>query len=142
MGVWDDIDITNLNEGEEEKNEKLQKLLSKSHGRLVAHYMASVNLSGRSLSEETKKKMSKSRTGHVWSPNTHDKLKKSARKRMKPISQFNLDGNWIRDFNGLAEMHDELKLNKRNVQNVCNNWETNSLKGSKECGGFIWKYKN
>jgi hypothetical protein len=99
-------------------------------------------LKGRLLSEETKKKMSESRMGHGWSEETLKKLSQSARKRMKPISQFDLNKNWIKDFNGLAEMYDELKLNKRAVQLVCNNWKNNAQRGSKQCGGYIWKYKN
>lgn len=98
-------------------------------------------LKGQVLSEETKKKMSESRMGHGWSDEAIENLKKAARKRSNPISQYDLNGKWIKDFTGLAEMYDELGLNKRNVQIVCNNWKNNSEKGSRQCGGFIWKYK-
>ena len=101
----------------------------------------SKTLKGRPIPENVKKKMSKSRMGHGWSQKTLKKMSESARKRMKPISQFDLHGNWIKDFNGLAEMHDEIGLDKRGVQIVCNNWRDNTEKGSKQCGGFIWKYK-
>jgi hypothetical protein len=110
------------------KSEDVKKKISKT-------------LKGRPLSEETKQKMSESKMGHGWSEETIDKLKTSARKRMIPISQYDLDGNLIKDFGGLAEMYDELGLNKRAVQLVCNNWRDNTERGSKQCGGFIWKYK-
>lgn len=142
MSVWDNINFNDFNGEEPIENEKLKKLLKRSHGQLVNAHLSSVNYSGRKLSEETKKRMSESRKGHGWSDVAFNKLKESARKRMIPISQFDLEGNWIKDFAGLAEMHDELGLNKRNVQMVCNNWKDNNEKGSKQCGGFIWKYKN
>jgi hypothetical protein len=101
----------------------------------------SKKLKGRPLLEQTKKKMSESRMGHGFSDETLNKMKKSARKRSNPISQYDLNGNWVRDFAGLAEMNEILGLNKRNVQIVCNNWKNNSENGSRKCGGFIWKYK-
>lgn len=98
-------------------------------------------LKGRKLSDETKQKMSESRMGHGWSDETIEKLKKAARKRCTPILQFDLSGNFIKEWSGLAEIHDELGFNKRAIQVVCNNYRDKIEKGSKQSKGFIWKYK-
>jgi len=101
----------------------------------------SVKLKGRKLSTETCQKMSESRIGLVHSNETINKLKSSARKRCTIISQYDLNENWIMDWNGLVFINEELGLNKRSVQLVCNFYRDNLTKGSKQCGGYIWKYK-
>ena len=101
----------------------------------------SKKLKGRKLPKETCEKMSKSRMGHGWSGETIDKLKTAARKRCVPISQFDLDGNWIKDWDGFIYVNEALGLTTRSIQLVCNYYRDNLTKGSKQCGGFIWKYK-
>jgi hypothetical protein len=101
----------------------------------------SKKLIGRKLPKETCEKMSRSRMGHGWSEETIDKLKTSARKRCIPISQFDLDGNWIKDWDGFIYVNETLGLTTRSIQLVCNYYRDNLTKGSKQCGGFIWKYK-
>jgi hypothetical protein len=103
------------------KSEEVKKKISKS-------------LKGKPLTEETKKKMSESRMGHGWSEETIDKLKKSARKRMRPVMQYDLDGNFIKEWGGFAEIVDELGLQKSGIYACCNNKINKSQ-------GFIWKYK-
>lgn len=103
----------------------------------------SKTLLGRKLSKDTCEKMSKSRIGHSWSEKSIQKLKKAAQKRCVPVSKFTLDGIWIEDFIGLAEAALSIQqINGRNIQKVCNYYRDGLKKGSKQCGGFIWKYKN
>jgi hypothetical protein len=101
----------------------------------------SKKLKGRKLPKETCEKMSQSKMGHGWSEETIDKLKTAARKRCVPISQFDLDGNWIKDWDGFIYVNETLGLTTRSIQLVCNYYRDNLTKGSKQCGGFIWKYK-
>lgn len=67
MGVWDDIDMSNFDGGENESNEKLSKILKRSHNQLVADYdrseWAKNNLTGLTHTEETKKKLSEAHKG-------------------------------------------------------------------------------
>jgi hypothetical protein len=102
----------------------------------------SKTLSGRKLSTDTCNKMSESRTGLKHSSQTIKKLEKAAQKRCVAVSQFTLDGVWIKDFIGLKEAGESIgKENGRPIQLVCNYYRDKFSKGSKQCGGFIWKYK-
>ena len=101
----------------------------------------SIALKGRKLPKITCNKMSQSRMGREWNDDTINKFKNSARKRCDVISQFDLDGNWIQDWNGFIYVNESLGLNTRAIQLVCNYYRDNLTTGSKQCGGFIWKYK-
>jgi len=76
MSIWDKIDISNFNEGDEENNEKLKELLSKSHGQLVGNYFRKIANTGRKLSDDSKQKISQKRKGMVFSKEHSDNLKK------------------------------------------------------------------
>ena len=58
------------------------------------------------------------------------KLKKS-----KPIVQFDLNGNFIREFNSAVEVEKELGIKRPNLCHACRG-------RVKTLGGFKWKYKN
>ena len=86
--------------------------------------------------------MSESRMGHGFSKKTIKKLKDAAQKRCVPISQFYLDGRWKKDWIGLKEAAEYYDMkNCRAIQLVCNYYRDKLTKGSKQCKGFIWKYK-
>ena len=56
-------------------------------------------------------------------------------KKSISVSQFNLDGNLIRDFGSAREASRITGINGGNIRNV--------LRGFKKtAGGYIWKYKN
>jgi len=102
----------------------------------------SKKLLGRELPIETREKMSESRTGKTHSKKTIKKLEKSAQKRCVPISQFYLDGRWKKDWIGLKQAAEHYNMqNGRAIQLVCNYYRDKLTKGSKQCKGFIWKYK-
>lgn len=102
---------------------------------------------GKKLSLEIRNKISKSHIGKVFSEETKAKmrkpkteshilnLKKADRSKLyKNIIQYDLDGNFIREWNGIITASKELKIGANNI-NSC-------LKGKyKSSGGFIWKYK-
>jgi hypothetical protein len=95
----------------------------------------SEKLKGRKLPKETCDKMSKSRMGHGWSDSALNNLKNSARKRCRPVLQYDLSGNFIKEWEGFAYIVDELKLSKSSIYANCKG-------NTKQSQGFIWKYKN
>jgi hypothetical protein len=103
----------------------------------------SKKLKGRKLPKETCEKMSKSRTGLKHSQQTIKKLENAQQKKCAVISQFTLDGIWIKDWLGFKSPAEELFEwpNGRSIQMVCNYYRDKLTKGSKQSGGFIWKYK-
>jgi hypothetical protein len=111
------------------KSEKHKKKISKT-------------LKGREIPIDTREKMSESRTGKTHSKKTIKKLEKAAQKRCVPISQFYLDGRWKKDWIGLKQAAEHYNMqNGRAIQLVCNYYRDKLTKGSKQCKGFIWKYK-
>lgn len=116
---WDTLAI--LQKGYEKSEEHKQKI--------------SETLTGRTLSDETKQKMSQSRMGHGWSDEAIENLKKGARKRCRPVLQFDLDGNFIKEWDGFAHIVDELKVSKSPIYACCKGY-------TKKAHNFIWKYKD
>jgi hypothetical protein len=103
----------------------------------------SKKLKGRKLPNTTRKKMRENRIGKKHSITTIQNIKKSAQKKCKIISKFTLDGIWVEDFIGLSEAGKSIsQKNGRAIQLVCNYYRDNLSKGSKQCAGFIWKYKD
>ena len=52
----------------------------------------------------------------------------------KPVIQYNLDGNFIKEWKSLADIHRELGFKKSSISKCC-------LGKQKTAYGFIWKYK-
>jgi group I intron endonuclease len=52
----------------------------------------------------------------------------------KPVLQYDLQDNFIKEWNGLVEAAKILNINKTGISN-------NLIGDSKSCGGFMWKYK-
>ena len=78
---------------------------------------------GKHLSEEHKKKISEVRTGLY---NT---------KKSKPVLQFTLDGEFIREWPSTREIERQLGYKNTAISNCCN-------QKTKSSYGFIWKYKD
>ena len=55
--------------------------------------------------------------------------------KLKPVFQFDLEGNFIKEFFSAKEAGDLLGCSRANIQNVCNG-------RSKTAKKFKWKYKN
>jgi hypothetical protein len=65
------------------------------------------------------------------------KMKESIRKHydsiLKPVNQYDLDGNFIKQWKSSVDASKELKINNSNINLVC--------KGiRKKAGGFMWRY--
>lgn len=99
---------------------------------------------GMPHTEETKQKMSLSAMGHKrtvgqkHSQETKDKIKAIRKERnacCKPILQYDLEGNFIKEWRSARDVERELNIGHSNIATCC--------KGKKKtCGEFKWEYKN
>lgn len=84
-----------------------------------------------SRSKECRERISESHKGKKMSDTTKLILLESTR---KPISQFDLDNNFVRDWNGVRDCASKLNIDHCGI--------TRCLKAhQKQYNGFIWKYK-
>ena len=82
--------------------------------------------------EEQRQEISKNLTGRPVSDETRRKI---GDKNSKSILQLSKDGKLIREFKSAPEAALELNLSRTGINNCCNGL-------SKSSGGFIWKYKD
>lgn len=82
-------------------------------------------------SEATKKKMSDSAKGKVFKKETRKKLSDS---KKKPVYQYDLSGNFIKEFDCAIQAADTLGINRGNLCSCCRNV-------SKSAGGYFWSYE-
>jgi len=60
----------------------------------------------------------------------------SSKDKLKPIIQFDLNGNFIREWGSIKEASKSLKINQGNISSVCR-----KKYGYKSASGFIWRFK-
>jgi hypothetical protein len=107
-------------------------------------------MTGRKQSEEEKQKRNKSRKGYVHSEETKQKIseshkgKKTSKEHLeklykgqilansKPITQYSLDGTFIKDWQSATIAAKELGVHFSSIRNCVQN-------RTKSSGGFIWK---
>lgn len=96
----------------------------------------STSKKGQKLSEETCKKLSEVRKGRpcTWgSTISKSKTGTPNSKTWKPVDQYDLQGNFLKRYPGVAVAKKETGINTI-YSNLCGD--------SKTAGGFIWKYPN
>jgi group I intron endonuclease len=98
----------------------------------------SKSMTGKKASLETKQKMSQSKKGHpMYNNEWKEKMKQKtwvSGTSSKPIIQFDLDGNFIKEYVSCAEAKKALNTTSVSINNV--------LTGiSKTAHGYKWKYK-
>lgn len=82
------------------------------------------------ISEETRQKLSEISKSRV---RTDEWKQKIAQSNSKGVCQFDLEGNFIQEFNGAKTAADVLGIQRTSIVNV--------LTGkSKTAGGFVWRY--
>lgn len=54
----------------------------------------------------------------------------------KPVLQYDLNGNFIREWPSLAKVYEELGIHKSDISDCCKGRKV------KTAGGFVWKFKN
>jgi hypothetical protein len=93
----------------------------------------SESMKGKTHSEETKKKISKTLKGKYIGEKSYWYGKHHI-ERQKPILQFTKDGEFIRDWDSIIQVSKELNINSSHICSCC--------KGRKKSAyGFIWRYK-
>jgi len=86
---------------------------------------------GRKMSKEAKLKMSKSKLGKKQSNETKQKISKAF---SKPIIQYDLYNNYIKEWKSAAEVQRKIKINSGHIRECCR-------KERKTAGGFKWSNK-
>lgn len=115
----------------EEHRKKIgESLKGKKHSEETKEKM-SKKATGRKYSEESKKKMSESKKGKKFSEEKKINMKG---KRCKPILQYDLGGNFIKEWLSFKEIKDILNLNNSSICLCCKNIQ-------KTAYGYKWKYK-
>jgi hypothetical protein len=141
--VWD-----NLQDYEIKKDKRIwKKQCGSNFTKVVLQYDLDGNLikEWKSVSEINKKLKikpdkccrgeAKSAGGFIWRYKDGwfdlglDKLDEQSRQ----VSQYDLSGNWLRDFDSIKEASELNNINDGNIGSCC-------LGKSKSAGGFIWRY--
>lgn len=90
---------------------------------------------GTKASEETRKKFSLQRRGHLNSMYGKNHTIETKKKMSIPVLQFDMQGNLINEFYGAADASQKTGIHRQTIVGV--------LKGrGKTAGGYIWKYKD
>lgn len=82
-------------------------------------------------SDETKQKMSNSAKGRKVDNSSKEKM---ARSKNKPVYQYDLNGNFIKQYESAIQAADNLGINRGNLCSCCRNVVKNA-------GGYFWSYK-
>ena len=146
MSVWDDIDMSGFG-SEQEPNEKLEKLLKRSHGQLVNNYMSSLRGKGRKLTKEAKIKLSNSKKGMVFTKEHKDSLKKSKLKHKITKEQI-LDSQSKFEFNKDRAEYLGITFNTyKSIAKFHGVYQTNDMESMGRINGMkaahpilVWKY--
>lgn len=146
MSVWDDIDMNGLG-SEYEPNEKLEKLLKRSHGQLVNNYMSSVRGKGRKLTEEAKQKLSKAKKGMVFTKEHKESLEKAKLKHKISKEQI-LEANSKFEFNSDRAKYMGMTVNTfKSIAKHHGVYQTNDMESMGRINGMkaahpilVWKY--
>lgn len=97
-------------------------------------------MNGRKFSEEHRKNLSLGRKGMVLSEKHRKNLSEALKgryneKNCKVVLQFDLKGNFIREWPSTMEIHRQLGYDSGCIQKCCNN-------KYKQSYGYKWKYKD
>lgn len=106
---------------------------------------------GRTVSIETRKKMSDRQTAHIRDPLTQARMTETSkvktmfendyidigRKNRKCVDQFNIDGTYIITFKSIASAAKNSNTHHSSISNCCLGKRT-----VYSSGGFIWRYSD
>lgn len=126
--------ISLKNKGKKRNKEFCENLSKRFLGHKVSsetRLKLSIANKGKKLSEETKLKMSKNSNRLKMSESNKQKLIKV---NSKIVLQYDLDGNFIKEWCSVMEASRQLKLNNKNISSVCTGKR-------KKTGEYKWKYK-
>lgn len=92
---------------------------------------------GYKHTKETIEKIIKGRRGSHHSEKSKQKQSKAKDSVKKPVLQFDLQGNFIKEWESICSIQRELGFDKSCISAVALNY-----RNRKKAYGFIWKYKN
>ena len=72
---------------------------------------------------------------HKYNNNYGTKNERQAEKMSKPVLQFDLLGNFIKEWPSMMKVYEELGIHQGNISSCCSG-------NRKSAGGYLWKYKN
>lgn len=107
------ISIASLNQSQESRDKRIK------------------TCTGKKASEETKLKLSEIMKNR---PQKMDIIRLMHEKTRKPVLQFDLNGNFIKEWYSMMDAIRETGISKHYIQLCCNNKKENH-------NGFIWKFK-
>jgi group I intron endonuclease len=129
--------ISNSNKGKSHSEQTRLKLSIVNKGKTRSEKSVKKQIESRKNNNkpwhttETREKMSEAAKGRKFSKYSIEKMKLS---RYKPIIQYDLEGNFIKEWLGASQVRDKLGYNQSNITGVCNGLR-------KTHKNFIWKYK-
>lgn len=110
-------------------NPETHPLKGKGHSDATKKIL-SEKLKGRKVSEKTRERLREMATGRVF---TEDRKRKISDSKKKPIFQFTLTGDFIREYESQKEA-----VELTGIKSIYD-----ALTGrNKHAGGFLWKFKN
>jgi predicted AAA+ superfamily ATPase len=84
---------------------------------------------------ESKEKMSNAVKKSFSNIEIIEKLSTIKNKIKRPLYQFDMNGNFIKEWDSVSRIKRELNFDRKTIKQVCNGVY-------KQAYGFIWKYKN
>lgn len=89
---------------------------------------------GKHHTQETKDKISASKTGKPGHPMSEENKKKLSERSSKPVLQYTLDGEFIKEWKSATDAAREYNTHASDISGCCND----KIKTS---NGFIWRHK-
>jgi group I intron endonuclease len=145
-GDWSKVLFCDLHDrGGGPRSEETKQKISKSNiGRIVSidtREKKRISMLGKTASLNTKEKMRQASIGKTKSNqhkinmmlNRNNVIKGIKLANSKPINQYDLEGNFIKEWESIIEA--KKYIGKGDIYSCCNNRQ-------KTAGGFIWKFKN
>lgn len=132
--------LTNLTDGGDGGNfgDEVNKLISqKLKNRVFSSKtikLMSESAKKRKMSDEGRKLLSEKRKGKNNSMFGKKQSKYCIESKYKPVIQYSLDGNILKEWKSLKEVSEYLLINRNTIRMVCNNQR-------KSAGGYKWKFK-
>lgn len=130
---YDDINLKRLKSSwdEERKKHHSKSMKGKKHSEETKKKQSLAKKGKHFHTEKSKKKISEKMKGYVFSKERNQKIGKA---NSTSVLQYDLEGNFIKEWSSLTEASLKTKTNRSSISNCINN----KLKST---NNFIWKQK-
>jgi len=119
------------------KKSESNKGISRNKGKILSEehkYKIKLGKLGKKYSEERNQKISKANKGKL-KPKSEKALFNLRKAKNRPVLQYDLEGNFIKEWNSGKEAAISLNLFQSNINNCCR-------KKTKTAYNYIWEFKN